>query len=110
MEKKRVDIITCAYNESPMVELFFQTITAVIDSFSQYDFKVIVTNDGSTDDTLDKLVAIHHKDSRFEIINLSKNFGHEAALSCSINHSSGEAIIVMDFDLQDPPSLIGPML
>ncbi len=71
-----------------------------------YNFEVIYVNDGSTDETLSHLQAIQKEDSRVVIINLSRNFGKEAAMTAGIDHAKGDALIILDADLQDPPALI----
>src|SRR5262249_36214843 len=77
-------------------------------------FEVVCVDDGSLDDTLPKLVALVERDPRFRVIELSRNFGKEAALTAGIDAASGEAVIPMDADLQDPveliPKLIEPWL
>ena len=74
------------------------------------NFEVICIDDGSTDKTLDKLLSIVKNDSRFILIELSRNFGKESALTAGIDFSSGDAVIPIDADLQDPPELIPEMI
>lgn len=105
---KRVDLIVPAYNEQEVLATFFDRVLAVLDPLP-YQFTVIMVNDGSSDSTLEQLLAARERDARVEVIDLSRNFGHEAALAAGLHHSTGDAVIVMDADLQDPPELI-PLL
>jgi glycosyltransferase involved in cell wall biosynthesis len=74
------------------------------------DFEVVCIDDGSRDDTLEKLISIAEKDPRFHIIELSRNFGKEAALTAGVDAATGDAVIPIDADLQDPPELILEMI
>jgi glycosyltransferase involved in cell wall biosynthesis len=106
---KRVDLIVPAYNEQEVLGVFFDRVLAVLDKLP-YQFTVIMVNDGSRDTTLDQLLAARERDPRVEVIDLSRNFGHEAALAAGLRQSTGDAVIVMDADLQDPPELIPQLL
>lgn len=70
------------------------------------DWEVVCVNDGSSDDTLDKLVAVHAREPRVRVVDLSRNFGKEAALSAGLSTAEGDAVIPMDADLQHPPELL----
>jgi len=107
---KYVDLVVCAYNEQDVIDLFMKTVLEIADNLALYSFKIIVTNDGSKDATLEKLLAWHKKDKRVEVVNLSRNFGHEAALAAGLKVATGDAIIVMDADLEDPPELITELI
>jgi dolichol-phosphate mannosyltransferase len=106
----RIDLITPAYNEEEVIDLFLDTIIKVIDGLPGHDFRIILVNDGSRDRTLDKLRAWQQREERLEVLTLSRNFGHESALAAGLNASRGDACIVLDADLQDPPSLIAPLI
>ena len=73
------------------------------------DFEIILVNDGSTDDTGSEIDRIHEEDSRFKCIHLSRNFGHQAAVTAGLAHAQGDVVCVMDADLQDPPEVL-PLL
>lgn len=111
MEKidKKISVIAPAYNESENVERFYGAITEVLDTLTD-TWEVICVNDGSEDDTLEKLIGLHDRDKRIKVINLSRNFGKEVALTAGLDHADGDAIIPIDFDLQDPPELIPKMV
>ena len=105
-----VSLICPFYNESKNVSQFFQAITSTLKKCTHYQFEIICIDDGSQDDTLEQLILITQIDPRFKIIELSRNFGKEAALTAGIELSKGEAVIPIDSDLQDPPELIPEML
>lgn len=107
---KRIDIVIPAYNEEAVIGLFFEKVLSVIDGIKHYAFNLIVVNDGSRDNTLPLLLAARERDPRIEVVDLSRNFGHEAALAAGLHCSTGDAVIVMDADLQDPPELMTDMI
>ncbi|NTW93969.1 MAG: glycosyltransferase family 2 protein, partial [Chlorobiaceae bacterium] len=105
-----VSIVTPFYNESEGVESFFVTLTRTLDLLPQVKFEFIFVDDGSRDKTLDKLIFLSQIDSRIIVIELSRNFGKEAALSAGLDYASGDAVIPIDSDLQDPPELIPALI
>ncbi len=107
--KELISIIIPCYNEEEVINLCHDAITNIIDDLD-YNFEVIYINDGSSDDTKSLLEGIHKKDKRAIIINFSRNFGKEAAMTAGIDNARGEALIILDADLQDPPALIPQML
>lgn len=108
--RKKISIVAPFYNEGDNVELFYYAITDVIDKLTFVDFELICVDDGSRDDTLSKLIALSSRDSRFHAIELSRNFGKEAALTAGLDEATGDAVIPIDADLQDPPELITEMI
>jgi glycosyltransferase involved in cell wall biosynthesis len=109
-KRKVVSIVVPFYNEEEGIATFREAISTLIDQNSSYDFEVVCVDDGSRDKTLEKLVSISEKDSRFHVIELSRNFGKEAALTAGIDMARGDAVIPFDADLQDPPELIPEMI
>jgi glycosyltransferase involved in cell wall biosynthesis len=109
-QQKKVSIITPFYNEGEGVEFFYESLTQVLNNIPDLDFEVVCIDDGSRDNTLEKLISLTDKDSRFQVIELSRNFGKEAALTSGIDLASGDAVIPIDADLQDPPELIPEMI
>lgn len=101
-----MSIVAPFLNEGEAVQSFHQAITAVVDTLNEVRFEIICVDDGSTDGTLASLTAIGDRDCRFRIIELSRNFGKEAALTAGIDEARGDAVIPIDSDLQDPPELI----
>ena len=97
------------YNESEGLEQFFEVVIPILNEISQ-DWEIVCINDGSRDDTLEKLQAHHNRDPRIKVINFSRNFGKEAGTTAGIDFSRGKAVIPIDADLQDPPELIKEMV
>ena len=89
---------------------FYDAMTAEFAQLPGYKFEVVCVDDGSTDDTLARLMAMADKDSRFRVLELSRNFGKEAALTAGLDAAHGDAVIPIDADLQDPPALIGRLV
>lgn len=108
---KNVSIIVPCYNEEESVNIFYERIKEVIDSLSNsYSFEVIFVNDGSKDDTLTNIKTLADRDPIIRYISFSRNFGKESALYAGLEKSTGDYVVVIDVDLQDPPELIGDML
>ena len=103
---KKISIIAPFFNECESLPFFYREIIKTINQINQYEFELIFIDDGSTDKSLKYLLDIARKDTKINIIELSRNFGKEAALTAGIDVSIGDAIIPIDVDLQDPPSLI----
>ncbi|MEN9230404.1 MAG: glycosyltransferase family 2 protein [Thermostichus sp. DG02_5_bins_236] len=101
-------VIPCK-NEADNLEHLFARLTQTLDPL-QLSYELVCVNDGSQDNTLEKLLVFHQRDPRIKVINLSRCFGKEIALTAGIDHTSGKAIIPIDADLQDPPELIPEML
>src|SRR5450830_68259 len=108
--RKKISIIAPIYNESEGITYFYEALCAIFCQVIELDFEVVCIDDGSRDDTLKKLISVSEKDSRFHIIELSRNFGKEAALTAGIDAATGDAVIPIDADLQDPPELIPEMI
>jgi dolichol-phosphate mannosyltransferase len=98
------------YNESAVLPALFERLRSVLDCLREVAVQVVLVDDGSTDDTREKLEALVADDPRFEAVILSRNFGHQAALTAALDHVTGEATVVMDADLQDDPSYISDMI
>lgn len=108
---KNVSIIVPCYNEEESVNIFYERIKEVIDSLSNsYSFEVIFVNDGSKDDTLTNIKTLADRDPIIRYISFSRNFGKESALYAGLEKSTGDYVVVIDVDLQDPPELIVDML
>lgn len=105
-----VSIVCPCYNEGPAVTCFFDAVLAATGSITRCTFEFIFVDDGSRDDTLNQLLALSATDARVRVIELSRNFGKEAALTAGIDAALGEAIIPIDADLQDPPEMIPQLI
>ena len=104
-----VDIVIPVFNEAGVVEKSHENLSATIET-CPYSFTIYYVNDGSTDGTAASLSALKRRDSRVRVIELSRNFGHQAALTAGLDASTGGAVITMDCDGQHPPELIPQML
>lgn len=104
--QKYLSIIVPFFNEGGGVEIFDAALQAVLTELHGYQFEIICIDDGSSDDTLDRLVALAEINPQYRVIELSRNFGKEAALTAGLDLAAGQAVIPIDADLQDPPSLI----
>ncbi|MCL2010034.1 MAG: glycosyltransferase family 2 protein [Synergistaceae bacterium] len=104
-----ITILCPCYNEEEAIPIFFKEIIPVMENIGE-PFELICVNDGSEDLTLEVLLSFAQKDGRIKIVDLSRNFGKEAALTAAIDHASGDAVIPIDVDLQDPPELIPEMI
>lgn len=107
---KKISILIPAYNEQAVIETLFDRITALADTTPDYEFEFFFVNDGSRDNTLEIIKAHAVVDPRVSYLNLSRNFGKEIAMIAALDHVSGDATVIIDADLQDPPELIPEMI
>jgi glycosyltransferase involved in cell wall biosynthesis len=103
-------IVIPIYNESAGLEQLFTRLRPVLDGLRDIDTQVVYVNDGSTDGSLEMMLDHHARDRRFGVIDLSRNFGQQAAIAAGLAASAADATVVMDGDLQDPPELIPEMI
>lgn len=106
----KISVVAPFYNEGDGVTHFYREMCSIFASLSQYDFELVCVDDGSSDDTLSRLIELSNTDNRVKVIEFSRNFGKEAALTAGIDYASGDAVVPIDSDLQDPPELIGGMI
>ncbi len=104
----KISVVIPAYNEQAVLNLSYQRLKKVMDTFD--DYELIFVNDGSRDDTLKLLRQLAAEDKRVKVISFSRNFGHQEAVSAGMAKSSGQAVVIIDCDLQDPPELIPEMV
>ena len=109
-QRPLISIVTPFFNEGVGVLQFHQALTKTINTLINFDFEIICIDDGSSDETLSRLIACANQDSRIIVLELSRNFGKEAAMSAGIDIAKGDCVIPIDADLQDPPPLISIML
>jgi glycosyltransferase involved in cell wall biosynthesis len=105
IEKPDITIICPCFNEESVLGIFFEKTKTVLNQTGK-SYEIIFVNDGSVDSTLDVLLKIKDNQKNIRILNLSRRFGKEAALTAGLAYSTGEAVIPIDADLQDPPELI----
>ncbi len=105
----RLSIVVPVFNEDEVLPEFHRRLSVVLDK-AAVDAEIVYVNDGSRDQTIALLFELHRTDPRVAVVDLSRNFGKEVAMSAGLDHATGDAVIVMDVDLQDPPELIPEML
>lgn len=106
---KTISIIAPFLNEESVIQVFYVAIEKIMDNNS-YEFELLLVDDGSNDKSLKIAHEIAKLDSRVKILSLSRNFGQIAAFSCGLKYANGDAAILMDIDLQDPPEIIDSFL
>ena len=109
-EKKMISVIVPIYNAKLVLPFFHERTTQVMDGLKAYDWKVIFINDGSRDDSWKIIQNISETDPRFSGVCLSRNFGHQASISCGYELAQGDAVVSIDADLQDPPEVIPDLI
>lgn len=109
-EKKLVTILVPAYNEQEVLNMLYERLKKIMDENSNYDFEILFVNDGSKDNSLKIMQELRQKDKRVCYLNLSRNFGKETGMIAGLDYSKGDAVIIIDADLQDPPELIPEMI
>jgi polyisoprenyl-phosphate glycosyltransferase len=102
-----LSVVAPVYNEEELVERFVRRACAAV---ADYTFELVLVNDGSTDATPELLDRMAAEDPRVRVIHLSRNFGHQAALTAGLEHAVGDVVAMIDADLQDPPELIPTMV
>jgi len=108
---KKVTIIIPAYNEEESLHFLYERLEKLMNKLSsRYTFEVLLVNDGSADKTHEILVELRKKDERINYVDLSRNFGQEIAMLAGLDYATGDCVIFMDADLQDPPELIPELL
>ena len=105
----RMSLVVPAHDEARNVEAFYGRVLSAIEALD-IDFEIIFVNDGSKDQTLPLLIQIREQDPRVKIIDLSRNFGKEVALTAGLEHATGDIVVPTDADLQHPPEVIPKML
>ena len=106
----QVSLVVPVFNEAPAIGLFLTRIGEVFAREADVSLELIFINDGSTDTTLEQLLAYQQTDSRIRIVDLSRNFGKEAALTAGLEAATGQVVVPIDVDLQDPPEIIVQMI
>ena len=107
---KKVSIIIPTYNEEETLPLLYERLKKLMDSINNYEFEILFINDGSKDKTLEIIKMLRSQDMRINYVNLSRNFGKEIAMIAGLDYATGDCVVFMDADLQDPPELISEFL
>ena len=106
----KVSVVIPMYYEEEVAEECYKRVKTVLSSLKDYEHEILFVNDGSKDKTLEILESIAEKDKQVKVISFSRNFGHQCAVTAGLQYVTGDAIVVIDADLQDPPELIPDML
>ena len=107
---KKISLLVPCYNEQECLQLFYDAACKMADAQKNYEWEFLFVNDGSTDNTLSLMKQLHRDDARVSYLDLSRNFGKENAMLAGFDYVSGDCMVVMDADLQDPPELVPTML
>lgn len=107
---KRVTIVVPCYNEEASLPRLYEALTAFMEQEPNYDWEILMIDDGSADGTLSLIKQFHRDDSRVSYISLSRNFGKENAMMAGFDNATGDCLVIMDADLQHPPTAIHDML
>ena len=107
---KRISLVIPMYFEEKVVDECYNKVSKVLKNLKNYEYEIIFINDGSKDKTQELLEKISNKDKNAKIISFSRNFGHQAAVTAGLKEVTGDVVVIIDADLQDPPELIPKML
>ena len=107
---KKVSILIPAYNEQESLNLLYDTLITVIEPLNTYEWEILFINDGSKDNSLEIIKDLYEKDKRICYVDLSRNYGKEIAMMAGFDYVTGDCMVIMDAELQDPPSLIPILL
>ena len=107
---KKISVVIPMYNEEEVVIECYKKMTEVLSNIQKYSYEIIFVNDGSKDKTLEILEDISGEDKNIKVLSFARNFGHQCAVTAGLKHVSGDAVVIIDADLQDPPELIPNML
>jgi dolichol-phosphate mannosyltransferase len=111
MSAALLSIVIPIYNEEATILELYRRLTAVlIQSLAEFAYEIVFVNDGSIDGSMHILIKLHSDDPSVKIVNLSRNFGHQAALTAGLDYAKGDVVICMDGDLQDPPEMIPSLI
>ena len=107
---KKISIIVPAYNEEESLPYLFERLNKLMDEVKKYEFEILFVNDGSKDKTYELIKEYREKDKRYCYVDFSRNFGKEIAMMAGLDYATGDCVIFIDADLQDPPELIPELI
>ncbi len=107
---KKISVVIPAYNEEDVIEETLHRVIRVLENIGSQHYEIVVSNDGSTDKTAERVKENSRKNNRIKLVNFSRNFGHEAATTAGLNYADGDYVFIIDADLQDPPELFPEMI
>ncbi len=104
-----LSVIVPVYNEEAVIPELYRRMVQVLEEIGE-PWELICVNDGSRDRSLQLLLDLHHRDPRIRVVSFSRNFGHQIAITAGLDYARGDAVVIIDADLQDPPELIQTMV
>ena len=107
---KKISVVIPMYYEEEVAQECYNRMSAVLKGIEGYEYEIVFVNDGSKDKTLEILEEIAEKDKNVKVLSFARNFGHQCAVTAGLQYVTGDAIVIIDADLQDPPELIPDML
>lgn len=110
MEMSILSIVVPVYNETEVIDAFYERMTAVARSLPFAAYEILFVDDGSADDTWNRVRSYARNDPSVRPIKLSRNFGHQAAITAGLDHARGDCVVIIDSDLQDPPEVVPEMV
>lgn len=110
MKKKKISVIIPMYFEEEVADECYNRMKKVLNNLNNYDHEIIVVDDGSKDSTLNILEDLAKKDNTLKILSFSRNFGHQAAVTAGLKYISGDVVLIIDADMQDPPEALEEMI
>jgi len=105
-----VSLVVPVYNESEVIATFYERATRTLEALKNADYELVFVDDGSVDDSYRRLSGFAAINPRVRVLKLSRNFGHQIAITAGIDHAQGDCVVVIDADLQDPPEVIDSMI
>ena len=106
MSTQTLAVVVPVSNEIDVLPALFPRLESALDESDEVEWQVVLVNDGSSDGSLETMLALAGDDRRYTVLDLSRNFGHQAAITAGLAHADADAVVVMDGDLQDPPEVI----
>ena len=107
---KKISVVIPMYNEQEVASECYKRVKNVLSELVQYEHEIIMIDDGSKDKTLEIIEKFAEQDENLKIISFSKNFGHQSGVTAGLKETSGDAVVIIDADMQDPPELIKDMV
>ena len=107
---KKISVVVPCYNEQEALPIFYTETTRELEKIPNVTWEFVLVDDGSKDNTLEVMQQLAQKDEKVKYLSFSRNFGKESAMYAGLENASGDYIVLMDADLQDPPALLGIMV
>lgn len=109
-ERSLVSVVVPVFNEREVIDAFYERATNALEAIGRVDHELLFVDDGSSDGSYERLMELANSDPHVRIVKFSRNFGHQIAITAGIDHARGDAVVVIDADLQDPPEVIGDFI